>query len=57
MGVGLAIREDPEAAELRRWERQETDGRVAMRLVAIASALHGRSCPAWIASATSAMSP
>ena len=43
MGSALAIRGDIGAAELRRLARGETDGRVAMRLVAIANALDGMS--------------
>jgi transposase len=43
MGSALKIRDDLEPAELRRLARQETDGRVARRLVAIANALEGMS--------------
>ena len=39
----LAIRQDLPAAELRRLARREPDRRAAMRLLAIASALEGRS--------------
>jgi transposase len=39
----LAIRQDRSAAELRRLVRREPDRRAAMRLVAIANALAGRS--------------
>ena len=43
MGTALAIRPALDAAELRRLARREADGRVSMRLLAIASALEGRS--------------
>ena len=43
MGAPLAIRADIEAAELRRSARRERDGRVAARLIALASALDGMS--------------
>ena len=43
MGGRLAMRQDIPAEELRRLARQETDGRVACRLLAVANALHGRS--------------
>src|SRR6516225_5574322 len=37
----VAIRDDISPQELRRWARQESDGRVAARLFAIANALEG----------------
>ncbi len=43
MGAALAIRGDIEAAELRRLARQEQDGRVSARLLALANALDGMS--------------
>lgn len=43
MGGGLAIRTDIEVETLRRYARLEADGRVASRLLAIASALSGMS--------------
>jgi putative transposase len=39
MGARLAIRQDIPAEELRRLARQETDGRVACRLLGVANAL------------------
>ena len=42
-GAALAIRADVEAAELRRLARRGRDGRVAARLIALASALRGMS--------------
>ena len=41
MGARLAIRQDIPAAELRRLARQQTDGRVACRLLGVANALDG----------------
>jgi transposase len=41
MGARLSIRQDIPAAELRRLARQETDGRVACRLLGVANALDG----------------
>src|SRR5918996_5738860 len=41
MGARLAIRQDISAEELRRLARQETDGRVACRLLGVANALDG----------------
>jgi putative transposase len=41
MGARLAIRQDIAAEELRRLARQETDGRVACRLLGVANALAG----------------
>jgi transposase len=41
MGARLAIRQDIPAEELRRLARQETDGRVACRLLGVANALDG----------------
>jgi transposase len=43
MGARLAIRQDISAEELRRLARQETDGRVACRLLGVANALDGMS--------------
>jgi DNA-binding phage protein len=43
MGARLAIRQDIAAEELRRLARQETDGRVACRLLGVANALAGMS--------------
>jgi putative transposase len=43
MGARLAIRQDIAAEELRRLARQETEGRVACRLLAVAIALDGMS--------------
>ena len=43
MGAALEIRTDLDAAELRRLARRESDGRVSMRLLAIAGALEGMS--------------
>jgi transposase len=43
MGAALAIRDDIEAAELRRLARRGHDGRVAARLLAVANALEGPS--------------
>jgi transposase len=43
MGARLAIRPDIPADELRRLARQETDGRVACRLLGVANALDGMS--------------
>ena len=43
MGAALAIRDDIEAAELRRLARRERDGRVSARLLALANALDGMS--------------
>lgn len=43
MGAALAIRDDIEAAELRRSARRERDGRVSARLLALANALDGMS--------------
>lgn len=41
MGVALAVRRDIPAVELRRLARQEADGRVGSRLLAIANVLDG----------------
>jgi transposase len=41
MGAPLPIRDDIPAAELRRLARQESDGRVACRLLGVANALDG----------------
>ena len=41
MGAPLAIRQDIETEELRRLARQETDGRVACRLLGVANAVAG----------------
>jgi transposase len=41
MGAAVAIRDDIPAEELRRLARQESDGRVACRLLGIANALDG----------------
>jgi transposase len=41
MGARLAIRQDIAAEELRRLARQESDGRVACRLLGVANALAG----------------
>ena len=41
MGAPLAIRQDIPAEELRRLARQETDGRVACRLLGVANAVDG----------------
>lgn len=41
MGARLAIRQDIPPEELRRLARQETDGRVACRLLGVANALDG----------------
>jgi len=41
MGARLAIRRDIPAEELRRLARQETDGRVACRLLGVANAVAG----------------
>src|ERR687898_51339 len=41
MGAALAIRQDIPAEGLRRLARQETDGRVACRLLGVANALDG----------------
>ena len=41
MGARLATRRDIPAEELRRLARQETDGRVACRLLGVANALDG----------------
>src|ERR687897_530299 len=41
MGAAVAIRTDIEAGELRRLARQETDGRVAARLLGLANVLDG----------------
>jgi transposase len=41
MGAPLAIRQDIEAEQLRRLARQETDGRVACRLLGVANAVAG----------------
>jgi transposase len=43
MGARLALREDIPADELRRLARQESNGRVACRLIALANALDGMS--------------
>ena len=43
MGARLAIRQDLPAEELRRLARQESDGRVACRLLGVANALDGMS--------------
>ena len=43
MGVALVVRDDIEAAELRRLARRERDGRVSARLLAIAGVLNGMS--------------
>ena len=43
MGARLAIRQDIPAEELRRLARQESDGRVACRLLGVANALDGMS--------------
>ena len=43
MGAPTSIREDISAEELRRLARQESDGRVACRLLALANALDGMS--------------
>jgi len=43
MGAALVVRNDVEAAELRRLARRERDGRVAARLLAIAGVLDGMS--------------
>ena len=43
MGAALVVRDDVEAAELRRLARRERDGRVAARLLAIAGVLDGMS--------------
>ena len=43
MGAAIAIRADIPAAELRRLARQERNGRVACRLLALANALDGMS--------------
>ena len=43
MGAALVVRDDIEAAELRRRARRECDGRVAARLLAIAGVLDGMS--------------
>jgi hypothetical protein len=41
MGAALAIRQDIPAEGLRRLARQETDGRVACRLLGVANAVDG----------------
>lgn len=43
MGSALAIRDDIASEELRRLARQESDGRIACRLLALANALDGMS--------------
>ena len=43
MGAALTVRDDIEAAELRRLARRERDGRVSARLLAIAGVLDGMS--------------
>jgi transposase len=43
MGTAIPIREDIPAEELRRLARQESNGRVACRLLAVANALDGMS--------------
>ena len=43
MGAPLPIRDDIPAAQLRRLARQETNGRVACRLLALANVLDGMS--------------
>ena len=43
MGAALVVRNDVEAAELRRLARRERDGRIAARLLAIAGVLDGMS--------------
>jgi hypothetical protein len=43
MGARLAIRGDIAAEELRRLARQETNGRIACRLLGVANALDGMS--------------
>ena len=43
MGAALVVRDDLEAADLRRLARRERDGRVAARLLAIAGVLDGMS--------------
>src|ERR687891_638970 len=43
MGAAVAIRDDIPAEELRRLARQESDGRVACRLLGVANALDGMS--------------
>ena len=43
MGAALAIRTELEAVELRRLARQERDGRVTARLIALANVLEGMS--------------
>ena len=43
MGAPRSIRDDIPAEELRRLARQESDGRVACRLLALANALDGMS--------------
>lgn len=43
MGAAVPIRTDMQAAELRRLARQEADGRVAARLLGLASVLDGMS--------------
>jgi transposase len=43
MGARLSIRQDIAAEELRRLARQESDGRVACRLLGVANALDGMS--------------
>jgi transposase len=43
MGAALPIRDDVAAEELRRLARQESDGRVACRLLGVANALDGMS--------------
>ena len=43
MGAAVAIRTDMEAGSLRRLARRERDGRVAARLIALASVLDGMS--------------
>ena len=51
MGAALAIRTELEAVELRRLARQERDGRVTARLIALANVLDGmsREAAAWAA--------
>jgi len=41
MGAAVGLRDDIPAEELRRWARQESNGRVACRLLGIANALDG----------------
>jgi transposase len=43
MGAPVTIRQDIPAEQLRYWARQETDGRVACRLLGVANALAGMS--------------